>query len=302
MLQGNEVCPNNTLLNIVCGLRRSWTAYLGTHSNLFMYGTAATANISKARDIDVFAVSCNDDPSKKIVVRVETTILFPNQSTKTASLYIIPEQELLKDLIEHSCGGRWSVIGLHGMWGECEEKKNELFTTSLASVFFHYDIPENLTANEAVLAVTRALFSHYPFYAKSAISIARSRKRWDTIKRSFEVARQSDLYKKMMLILQKQGKLISKSEQQSRYFSSELWSRPKDGNLSDCGISSLKNKIERTIEFVEKDSFLFDNTYGTGSTECVIHGLNCISTWKPAQNNASPSVMCEYGGNNKIQI
>ena len=289
---------HSTLLNIIAGLRRSWSTLLDSNSQLFIYGTAATGDLSTARDIDVFAVTYN--PRKNVVVRVETSIQFSTQNKKMASLYIIPFQELLKDIFEHSCGGRWTVVGLHGMWGEFEAQKNEFIDRCLASVFYHYKIPETITANEVVRTVTRVLCAHYPFYAKSAISVALSRERWKKVAKSFEEARQSRLYEDMKVLLQKQGKRISKKEQQSRYFSSEIWSRPDIDDSSGCGISSLRSKIERTIDVVEKNSRLLDNTFGSGSTECVIQGLNSISTWNVLRSNVSPSVKCEYGGRNKI--
>lgn len=293
-------CHRNSLLRVVAALRSAWPNHLDSDSHIFVYGTAATDGLMYARDIDVFVVSCS--ARENIAVRMETSIQLPARNEIMASLYIISRFALLSDILEHSCGGRWTVVGLHGMWGENQVLRNKYIATCLASVFYHFELPEPLSADEMVRAVTRVLCLRYPFYAKSALSIARSPEKWRKVAAALKAARQSREYEAMQIQLQKQGKRISAKKQQNRYFSSEIWSRPEVVDQSTRSISTLHSKIERTIGVVEQDSILLDNAFGSGTAESVFCGLNSISTWAVSRTDAPPSIRCEYGGRNRIVI
>lgn len=289
-----------TLNYIIDRIRSSWSTFIRKDSEIYIYGSAVNNSLYLARDIDIFSLS--HDKILNSVIRLESLVKMPCDNKKRASIYIIPFDAFLNDVFNHSCGGRWTVIGLHGMWSDNQYVKNKMLAISLASVFYHFNIPESIKPTEKVKIITHLLCVHYPFYAKSAIAIALSPERWKMLEKIYEIATNSTLYKETRENLNKHGKKISKEEQMARYFSSETWSRPKVEGSSFCGISSLNNKISRTIDFIHRNSSALNNTFGSDTTKKVLSGLNAISQWDNDNFHFSESVKCEYRGQNVIHI
>jgi hypothetical protein len=289
-----------TLNYIIERIRGSWSTYLTKDSEIYVYGSAVNSSLYLARDIDIFSLSY--DKSINSVIRLESLVEMSCDIKKRASIYIVPFDYFLDDIFNCSCGGRWTVIGLHGLWSNNQYEINKIMAISLAGVFYHYNIPDTIKPSEKLRVLTHFLCVHYPFYARSAIAIALSPERWGTLEKLYEIATNSVVYKEMKEKLKKYGKRISKKEQMMRYFSSETSSRPKVGGSSFSGISSLNDKINRTVDYVRSNSSVLNNIFGSETTKKVLSGLKAISQWDNDNTHFSESVKCEYRGQNVIHI